>query len=71
MFECIADVANIVSGVVISQDISISAVHLKSTDSVNLVLASLDQCIIFGVQRIANATDNYSVNTRRRTKREN
>jgi len=71
MFECIADVTNIVSGVVISQDIPVSAVHLKSTDSVNLVLASPDQCIISGVQRTANATDDYSVNTRRRTKREN
>ena len=56
MFECIADVANIVSGVVISQDILVLAVHLKSTDSVNLVLASPDQCIISGVQRIANVT---------------
>ncbi len=49
--------ANIVSGVVMSQDIPVSAVLLKSTDSIDLVLASPDQCIISDVQRTANATE--------------
>jgi len=40
-----------------SQEIPVSAVHLKSTDSVDLVLASPDQNVISGVQRTANATE--------------
>jgi len=57
MFEGIAGVANIMSGVVMSQDILVLAMHLKSTDSIDLVLAFLDQCIISNVQRTANATE--------------
>ncbi len=71
MFKCIANVTNIMFRVVISQDISILTMHLKSTNSVNLVLAFLNQCIISSVQRTTNAIDDYSVNTRRRTKRKN
>lgn len=42
---------------IMSQEIPVSAVHLKSTDSVDLVLASPDQCVISGVQRTANTTE--------------
>jgi len=41
----------------VSQEISILAMHLKSINSVDLVLASLNQCIISNVQRIANAIE--------------
>jgi len=40
-----------------SQETLVSAVHLKSTGSVDFVLASPDQCIISGVQRTANAAE--------------
>ena len=72
MFEDMAGLANIVSGDLLCHKQYRRAVRLKSTDSVDLVLASLDQCIISDIKRTANATkDGHSINTRRRTKREN
>jgi len=71
MFKYIVDITNIMFEVVISQDISISTMHLKFINSVNLVLAFLNQCIISSVQRITNAIDNYNVNIKRRTKKKN
>ena len=41
----------------VARNTGLRAVHLKSIDSVDLVLASPNQCIISGVQRTANATE--------------
>jgi hypothetical protein len=57
MFENIIDMTNIVFEVIMSQNILILAMHLNFIDSINLVLASLNQCIIFNVQRIANVIE--------------
>jgi hypothetical protein len=57
MFENIIDMTNIVFEVIMSQNILILAMHLNFIDSINLVLASLNQCIISNVQRIANVIE--------------
>jgi len=57
MFEDIVDVTNIMFEIIMSQDISISTMHLNSINSINLVFAFLNKCIIFNVQRIANVIE--------------